>query len=60
MRTLLRNFGIKNVSIYMYQGIMHIFFSEKRIDGDIAKCLEIPVCINGILYNNLSDQKKPP
>jgi len=56
MRTILRNFGIKNVSIYTLNGVIYIFFSEKRDDKGIAECLEIPVSINGIHYN----QKIPP
>jgi len=60
MRKILFNFGVRNVSIYMHNGIMHIFFSEKRDDKGIADCLGIPICINGVYYNCITNQKTPP
>ncbi len=53
IRSLLRNFGIKNVSIYQSKdGILQIFYLSKfSIDNDVANCIKMPIYINGIKYN---------
>ena len=60
MRETLRDFGVKNASIYFYKGILHIFFSNSNVDEAIAECLKIPIFINGRKYNFSTGQKRPP
>lgn len=58
-RTILRNFGLTQVSIYKYKDVLNIFYDSNINEKDVAICLvDLPcVYINGKFYSN---QKEPP
>lgn len=62
IRKTLRNYGLKNVSIYSYNEYLHIFFSSTNVSTDraVAEYIGIPIYINGTKYNALPGLKKPP
>ncbi len=61
LREILRNFGLKAISIYSYNEYLHIFFTDPNVrDSSVAECVGIPIYINGNKYNFLPGQKNPP